>query len=732
MKIWYLTSEYPPDFGGGISMYIEQVATSFSKNAHDVTVIVRDSHRYSIEYPNKNLRIYRFQHMVGEQYQSLGYWAALSYQYAEETLDLIDKDGSSPDIIEVQDYNAVGYYLLQRKYLKDPRLEKTKIVVHLHTPTFELARINQLPRYEFPTYWIGQMEKFCINAADAIVTQSEFLKHKIQPYAPQKEIEVISLPFNTAPQTIWEPEHKHTTDLLYLGRTEYRKGVIQLLKGMEQFWLQGNNYRLTLLGGDTYFSPRAVKLGEWLKKKYERWIQKGLLVFKDSVKPSQLNEELKNARIAVIPSLYENYPYNCIISMNSGIPVLVSSSGGQAEMVSKHGENGYIFDWDMENDFESKALELLEKENVELQVIGQRGYERIQLLCNIEANYQKRHEFYSRVIEKENIKLYPISQSIPLKSEPVKKVESSKGLLSIVIPFYNLGEYILETLDSALNITYGDFEIIIVNDGSTDVQSKQVLNEIDMMNNQRIKILNIENGGLANARNVGAMHANGEYIAFLDADDLINRNFYDKAIELLDSYSNISFVYSWVEYFGGRTGIWPTFNTEFPYFLGMNMLTAFVVVRRQDFINFGCNRTVMEYGLEDYEGWIGMCENGCSGISIPEPLVQYRVRPESMSRQFNRDMLVYLLDQLSLHHPKLYREYGLEISNLLVANGPGYLWNNPTFEHPPVEYSNSQQTVSDVQQNNLVKYELMRVANSKWGNRVIKIFLKLKINKIFK
>lgn len=732
MKIWYLTSEYPPDFGGGISMYIEQVAASFSKKGHDVTVIVRDSHQYAIEYPSKNLRIYRFQHMLGEQYQYLGYWAALSYQYAEETLDLIDKDGNSPDIIEVQDYNAVGYYLLQRKYLKDPRLKKTKIVVHLHTPTFELARINQLPRYEFPTYWIGQMEKFCINAADGIVTQSDFLKHKIQPFIPHKEIEVISLPFNTASQPIWEPEHEHVTDMLYLGRTEYRKGVVQLLQGMEHLWLQGHNYKLTLLGGDTYFSPKAVKLGEWLKKKYERWIEKGLLVFKDSVKPSQLNEELKNARIAVIPSLYENYPYNCIISMNSGTPVLVSISGGQAEMVSEHGKNGYIFDWDVNNDFESKALELLEKENAELQIIGQHGYERIKLLCNIESNYQKRHEFYTRVLEKENIKLYPVSQSIPLKSETVKKVESKKGLLSIVIPFYNLGDYLLETLDSALKITYEDFEIIIVNDGSTDEKSKQVLNEIEKMNNPKIKIMNIENGGLANARNVGAMHSNGEYIAFLDADDLIKHTFYEKAIDLLDSYSNISFVYSWVEYFGARTGIWPTFNTEFPYFLGMNMLTAFVVVRRQDFINFGLNRTVMEYGLEDYEGWIGMCENGCSGISIPEPLVQYRVRPESMSRQFNRDMIVYLLDQLSLHHPKLYREHGLEIYNLLVANGPGYLWNNPTFEHPPVEYTNNQKSVSDVQQNNVIKYELMRVANSKWGSRLIKVFLKLKLNKMFK
>ncbi|MFC3846891.1 glycosyltransferase family A protein, partial [Paenibacillus sp. MAH-36] len=293
-------------------------------------------------------------------------------------------------------------------------------------------------------------------------------------------------------------------------------------------------------------------------------------------------------------------------------------------------------------------------------------------------------------------------------------------------------DYILETLDSALNTTYNNFEIIIINDGSTDQRSIKVLDEIEKSENPRIRIINIENRGLANARNVGSIHAKGEYLAFLDADDLIKPNFYNKAIDLLNNYPNISFVYSWVEFFGARTGIWPTFNTEFPYLLGMNMLTAFVVVRREDFINFGWNRTIMEYGLEDYEGWVTMCENGCSGISIPEALVQYRVRPESMSRQFNREMITYLLDQLSLHHPKLYENFGLEIYNLIVANGPGYLWNNPTFSHPTVEYSSGQPQAAEFHTDNVVKFELMRVANSKWGNRFIKTFFKMKLNKIFK
>lgn len=729
MKIWYLTSEFPPDFGGGISMYVDQVANMLVNEGHEVTVFVRAVSGYSIEYPRKNLRIVRFQHMQGEVYQTLGYWAALSYQYCEEVLDIIDKDNSAPDIIEVQEYNAIGYYLLQKRYLKDERLSNTKIVVHLHTPTFELARINQSAKYEFPDYWIGQMEKYCINAADALVTQSEFLKSQIKPYVKNSNITVIPLPYSHTEMEVDQTSKEY--DLIYLGRSEYRKGVVNLLESMDKLWKSGADLKLKMLGGDTFFAPRNVMLGEWLQKKYSRWIEEGKLIFQKTVPPSELSKEISKSKAVVIPSLYENYPYNCIIAMHSKVPVIVSLSGGQAEMVGESGINGFIFDWKKENDFIEKCTELMNLSDEQREKIAENGYIRIQQLCNLKNNFEKRNEFYNKVLQLPERQEYPISLTIGEKQPIVRKIESEKGLLSIVIPYYNLGDYIEETLNSALATEYSKFEVVIINDGSTDKKSIEILEKLGEKDS-RIRIITIENGGLANARNVGAEHARGEYIAFLDADDLIDKTFYSKAIKLLEQYKNVSFVYSWVEFFGARTGIWPTFNTEFPYFMGMNMLTAFVVVRREEFINFGANKKVMEYGLEDYEGWLSMCAHGYSGISIPETLVKYRVRPESMSRQFNRSMIIYLINQLSEHHPDLYSKFGLEIYNLLVANGPGYLWNNPTFEHPPVEYSLNQAPAESIANDNITKYELMRIANSNLGRKLINMAFKLKINKIFK
>ncbi len=93
-------------------------------------------------------------------------------------------------------------------------------------------------------------------------------------------------------------------------------------------------------------------------------------------------------------------------------------------------------------------------------------------------------------------------------------------MFSVVIPLYNKEKQIKQTLESVLNQTFGDFEIVIVNDGSKD-GSVQVVQSI---NDPRIRLINQENGGVSAARNRGIKESNNEWIAFLDADDLWEEN----------------------------------------------------------------------------------------------------------------------------------------------------------------------------------------------------------------
>ncbi|GGJ00946.1 glycosyltransferase [Paenibacillus hunanensis] len=733
MNIWFLTSEFPPDYGGGIGMYVDNAARMMAEAGHKVKVIVRDAKETMTETVNPNLEIYRFLHMQGSVYETLGYWTALSYQYAEEVIHLINTTEEKPDIIEVQDYNAIGYYLMLKKWQHEPSLKDIPIVMHLHTPTFELDKVNQAPRFKFPNYWIGQMEKFCMVAADALLSPSQFLKDQIQHISPNNQIRVINLPYELDDYQEGYTRNFDDNTFLYFGRSEYRKGVQQMIKGAARLWDQGYEFKLKLIGGDTYFHPRARNLGEFLQERYKKYIDQGKLIFKAAIPPKDLNPEILKAKAVIIPSLYENFPYSCLTSMWLGAPMLVSKSGGQAEMVGEEQKAGLIFDWGKEGDFENKLLEYIKMDQASLISKSQHSHERIRQLCNVEANLEMRINYFKEVIAQHKLapkEVFPTLLQVPKK--PIhKEITSEKGLLSIIIPYYNLGKHLEETLDSALKNDYQNFEIIIVNDGTNDEYSLEVLNRY--RHSELIRIIDIPNGGLANARNVGALESKGEYITFLDADDLIENSFYERSVKLLDSYKNVSFVYCWLQYFENSTFVWPTFNTELPYFLGANMLSAFAVVRREEFLNFGLNMDKMEYGLEDYAGWLSMVMNGCVGISIPEKLVRYRVRSDSMSRQFNPDMLLYLRDYMSHQHKELYDKHSVELFNLIDANGPGYLWNNPSLSYPPVGYTYPNATLnSTVTDPTAQKQELMRIANSKWGQRLIRIVFKLRLHRIFK
>ena len=99
--------------------------------------------------------------------------------------------------------------------------------------------------------------------------------------------------------------------------------------------------------------------------------------------------------------------------------------------------------------------------------------------------------------------------------------------VSIIVPVYNVERYIDKCLESLVNQTLEDIEIIIVNDGSTD-NSKEIIEKYKKQYNDKIIYLEKQNGGLSDARNYGIPYAKGEYIAFLDSDDYVNIKMYEK------------------------------------------------------------------------------------------------------------------------------------------------------------------------------------------------------------
>lgn len=101
--------------------------------------------------------------------------------------------------------------------------------------------------------------------------------------------------------------------------------------------------------------------------------------------------------------------------------------------------------------------------------------------------------------------------------------------ISVVIPAYNSGKTIEKTVQSVLNQTYTDFEIIIINDGSKDDTLEQC--EKIKSRDSRIKVVNVENGGVSRARNIGIKNSVGQYLVFLDSDDIMENTLLEKMIK---------------------------------------------------------------------------------------------------------------------------------------------------------------------------------------------------------
>jgi glycosyltransferase involved in cell wall biosynthesis len=117
--------------------------------------------------------------------------------------------------------------------------------------------------------------------------------------------------------------------------------------------------------------------------------------------------------------------------------------------------------------------------------------------------------------------------------------------ISVVIPAYNAERTIVETITSVQQQTLSNFELIVINDGSTD----RTLELLQSIEDNRLKVFSYENGGLPVARNRGISHATGEFIAFLDADDLWTPDKLELQLAALQQHPEAGVAYSWTSYF---------------------------------------------------------------------------------------------------------------------------------------------------------------------------------------
>ena len=209
--------------------------------------------------------------------------------------------------------------------------------------------------------------------------------------------------------------------------------------------------------------------------------------------------------------------------------------------------------------------------------------------------------------------------------------------ISIITPAFNAESTITHTIKSVQEQTFSDFELIIIDDGSTD-KTIEVINNIQ---DERIQVISYKNGGVSTARNRGITHANGEFIAFIDADDLWTSDKLELQLAALKNNPQAGVAYSWTSFMdvderGEPVSFLP--SPEYSY-----MGDVYQQLLMGDFILSGSNTLIRSQAIqsagefeptlkscEDWDYWLRLAAR-FDFVLVPKYQILYRRTPGAMS-----------------------------------------------------------------------------------------------------
>ena len=241
--------------------------------------------------------------------------------------------------------------------------------------------------------------------------------------------------------------------------------------------------------------------------------------------------------------------------------------------------------------------------------------------------------------------------------------------VSVIMPCFNDGEYITESIESVLNQSYKNLELIIINDGSTDELTNNKLNNLS---HPQIKIFTTSNIGPSAARNFGISKSTGKYILPVDADDLIHSIYVEECVKQLEKNDNVGIVYCYAELFGEQTGRWDLPDYSFDKMLLDNIIFVTSMFRKKDWEIIGGFNENLVHGMEDYDFWLSILELEREVVQLKEIYFYYRIKKISRTTKFSDDSQIVknTYRMLYLNHLEFYqkhnKEYALVLRDALI------------------------------------------------------------------
>jgi glycosyltransferase involved in cell wall biosynthesis len=534
---------------------------------------------------------------------------------------------SPPDYAEFPDYRGHALVPLQARAAGSPSLRGTEIAIRLRG----LAELICLydgtwPRPEHRM--VFDLEHEALRLCDRMIHPGESV---LETYRAQTEgidfggAERVRLSFEPGPEPEATPSGEGPLRILFAGRLQRVKGVLPLVEACLE--AEDPNWRLTLVGGDTETAP----MSQSVRMTIEAMVGDDERVeIRGPVPHRELQQLYGEHDLVAVPSYFEVWSNVALEAMRAGAPVLACPCGGLAEIV-EDGVTGWLAAGTGREPIR-RALEGLLADRGEVERVRTSGVPRARFLELTDEDEVLAE--YRALLERSTPRPQKSTSEVPL----LGLEDSSEPLVTGLVTYCGEHETVREAVDSLLAQTYRNLEVVVVNDGSFCAEDL-VLFELAELD--RVRVLHKPNGGESTSRNLGILDSDGDYLAFLDGDNILEPGFVTRAVAMIEADPEIAYVTSWLRFFGddeetraraGAAGYAPLGNAVRSDDAINSDGDSIALIPRRLFAQEGYGYEEDAILLADWELYRRLREDGRFGAVIPAFEANYRMRVGSVSQ----------------------------------------------------------------------------------------------------
>lgn len=661
MKHLIISREYPPAPGGGIGTYVSHIARLLAESGETVHVIgelCEEANKEIEEKYNGRLIIHRitvkdwtslmdtrtYSMMKLGKANYLFKWNLhiqfFSWQASLLAEKIVEQEGI--DIIEAQDYEAPLYFFQLRRALGFGPKRYPPCFIHLHSPTEFIARYNDWDIHSPTLVAIKRLEDYSIAAADALLCPSRYLAQKVKSHygLTENSIQVIPLPIGDNPriereEDIWE----HGT-VCYVGRLERRKGVIEWIDAAVTVAHEYPMARFEFIGANT-LSTNGISGEEFVWHRIPEKL-KERFYFRGHRNRSSLQQYLAKARIAVVPSRWENFPNTCVEAMCSGLPVIASREGGMVEMI-EDGATGWLANRSVNGTLTEALAEALmralETSPKKIAEMGHNASTSIHQICDNKKILENHLTFRNRIVHEGANRSFYLPTNLsrigrPLSDEPVHRIaqNSTEKGIAIIITCFNTGQFLGKCLQNIKRQTQKPAAVVIVDDKSTSPETQKALNEAQR---EGWHVIFKKNGDIIPAQNTGIEAILSAQItplgfSFLTTKDRLLPDFVATCESVLQRCHEVGLVSCWARHIGAENTIWNKPCPSFPYQWLSNEAIPFSAVRTQALLEIGKFRPAVNEGYDIWDLFNAVMAEGWTAVTVPEVLGEFSFKDNEM------------------------------------------------------------------------------------------------------